>query len=155
MMDNGGGIFMKKILFIIIILLAAIVLVYCIFNRGVSVAEKAKLKSSNITKIVFYDGRDRHDTPLTVNDKQKINEFIGYLDKCIIEKHETDDQVLGCASTAVFYHNKKELIEITFGENVTINKTKHYKVVKNNLVGEIDQFLHSIDSTWKVKYLMK
>jgi hypothetical protein len=100
------------------------------------------IKSSDITKIVFYDGRG--NKPLTVDDKQKVKEFMGYLDGYIINKTK-NPETTGWAQEAIFYINDKEVINITFGDPIIINND-YYKIIQGGLdTDKIDEFLKLID----------
>jgi hypothetical protein len=60
-----------------ILLIFAFYLTGCVsssFNitgQGQTISKMANLKSSNITKIIFYDGRGGLNKPLTVENKKK------------------------------------------------------------------------------------
>ena len=104
------------------------------------------IKSNDITKIVFYDGRggDRLNKPVTVQDKQKVKEFMGYLDGYIVKKTK-NPETTGWAQGAIFYINDKEVINIIFGDPIILNNDD-YKIVKGGLdTDKIDEFLKSID----------
>lgn len=141
-----------------IFLIATILLIFAIYltgctkssNNGQTVLEVTNLKSSDITKIIFYDGRGGLNKPLTVENKQQIDEFMGYLDKCIIKKaaHITDET--GWIHEAVFYNNDKRIVDITFVNPMIINNTEYYDVLEGNLsTDKIDDFLKSVDPSWK------
>lgn len=144
---------MKKVFSVVIILfISSIYLVGYIksYSKGETISEITKLKSSNITKIVFYDGRGGLNKPLTVESKQKIDEFIGYLDKCTIKKEVNHKYGTGWIHDAVFYSNDKKVIDIIFGDPIIFNGTEYYDVLKNNLsTDKIDRFLQSVNSSWK------
>lgn len=74
---------------------------------------------NDITKIVFYDGRGQNN-PITVEDKQKIKEFMGYLNDYSIEKAENPEST-GWIHKGVFYVNDKEVMSITFNNPIIIN----------------------------------
>lgn len=102
------------------------------------------IKSDDITKIVFYDGRGGLNKPLTVEDKQTIKEFMGYLDGYNIEKTK-NPETTGWAQRAVFYIHDDEVINITFGDQIIINDD-YFKIIKGGLdTDKIDEFLKSID----------
>lgn len=101
------------------------------------------IKLDDITKIVFYDGRGGLNKPLTVEDKQKIKEFMEYLDGYTIKKTKNPETV-GWAQGAVFYIDDKEVINITFGDPIIINED-YFKIIKGGLdTYKIDEFLKSI-----------
>jgi hypothetical protein len=143
---------MKKLFTVVafILLICAIYLSGCVFSKSQTISEIANFKSSVITKIIFYDGRGGLNKPLTIDNKQKIDEFIGYLNKSIVKKENTSEQGTGWIHSAVFYSNDKKVIEITFGNPIVIDKSKYYKAIKNDLsTKEIDNYLKSVNSSWK------
>lgn len=108
------------------------------------------IKFDDITKIIFYDGRGNLNKPVTVEDKQKVNEFMGNLDGYIINNKEDPDPETGWAHTAAFYINDKKVMFITFGRPIIINEDM-YTIVKSTLdAGKIDKFLKSIDSSYNI-----
>lgn len=145
---------MKKI--IITLCAVAIILVAFLifhlsttFSKSKSVSEAANLKTSSITKIVFYDGRGGLNKPFTLENKQKINEFINYLNKCTVKK-STNPISTGWIHSAVFFNNDKELAKITFGDPIIINENEYYKIITNGLsTSKIDNFLKSVNPSWK------
>jgi|GEM_PF-939861 len=113
-----------------------------------------KINPSAITKIVVYDGRGGLNKPLTIENKQEIEQFITeYLDKCVVAKIETmSDEMLttGWSHDIVFYSGNKKIMDIMFSKHIVLNKTDNYKVLKNDLApNKIDEFLKSVDSSWK------
>lgn len=134
-------------------IIATLLLMLTIFLFGCSsnssgkfqtLSEVAHLKSRVITKIIFYDGRGRK--PITVNNKQKIDEFMSYLDQSTVKKLDKDELKVGWIHNAVFYSKEKKLGEITFGNPIIIDKTKYYTVVKNNVSTEkIDHYLKAVN----------
>jgi hypothetical protein len=145
---------MKKEGPFLLILLLILVLTSCsetnTCSNATSLMEAAKL--ANVTKIVFYDGRGGLNQPLTVENKDKINEFLGYLKDCIVQKQNSSDPKTGWNHEAVFYKGSKQTADITFTNPVIINKKDYYNVVKNAINKEkIDTFLQSVDTSWKKK----
>lgn len=87
--------------------------------------------------------------PFTVENKKKIEEFIGYLDRCKIEKKTTPRDGVGWMQGAAFYSKDVLVSSITFGNPIVIDSVD-YNVIKNNLGSDkIDAFLRTIDSSWK------
>lgn len=114
-----------------------------------SMTETAGLKDSNITKIVFYDGRGGLNQPLSVENRQKIDEFMSSLSKCNVKKSINNPLRSGWIHSAVFFSDKGRLAEITFGDYAVINK-EYYDVAENSLnASEIDDFLKTVSPTWK------
>lgn len=113
-----------------------------------SVTEIAKLKSSGITKIIFYD-QSVGMKPFPVDNKKKIDEFIESLDQCKIERKTTPRDSVGWMQQAVFYSNDDKISVITFGNPIVIDGVD-YNVIENCFGSyEIDLFLKTIDSSWK------
>ncbi|MCO1601594.1 cell wall-binding repeat-containing protein [Desulfosporosinus nitroreducens] len=111
------------------------------------ISDVINIKSDdNITKIVFYDGRGGRNEPLTIEDKQKIKEFMGYLDGYVIKKEKNPVPSAGWIHKAVFYINDKEAMSITFVDPMIIDGKYYYNIIKGNLdTDKIDKFLKSID----------
>lgn len=102
----------------------------------------------NITKIVFYDGRGANK-PVTVSDKQKIKEFMGYLNGYSIKKTKNPEST-GWIHSAVFYSNDKEVMNITFVNPIIINGD-YFNITKGELdTKTIGKFLKSIDSSYDI-----
>lgn len=141
------------IISIIIMALLIIISLLCFLNPKKTLTEASNLKSEKITKIVFNDGRGGLNKPLTLEDKQKIAEFIGYLDKCIVKKDANQSDIrIGWIHSATFYNNNKEISDITFNDPVQINLNNYYTIIKNELSTEkVDKFLQSIDPTYKTQ----
>lgn len=109
------------------------------------------IKSDDITKIVFYDGRGGLNKPVVVEYKQKVKEFMGYLDGYTIIKTQ-NPETTGWAQGAKFYINDKEVINIIFGDPMIINND-YYKIVKGCLdTDKIDEFLKSIDPSHRTSF---
>jgi hypothetical protein len=104
------------------------------------------VKFDDITKIVFCDGSLKNDT-VTVEDKQKIKEFVGYLDGYAI--NNIDVQVItGWLHRALFYINDKEVMDISFDNPIDING-EQFNVTKGDLdTKTIDKYLKSINPSY-------
>lgn len=141
-------VFMVPIIGIIIVVAIGSVL---LITQKKTVTDAAKIKDTSITKIIFYDGRG-YNKPLSVENKQKIDEFIGYMDKCIVIKFTVRDRSTGWIYSAKFFNQEKELANITFADPMTIND-QHYDILDNNLsTSKIDSFLKTVSSSWKSSY---
>lgn len=118
-------------------------------SEGKKISDTTGINLNDITKIIFYDGRGGLNKPLTVNDEQKIKEFIGYLGDFSIEKLKDPDVKVGWIHEAEFYIDDNDVMSITFGNPMIINKN-YYNVIQGSLETEkIDEFLKSIDSAHK------
>lgn len=107
------------------------------------------VKSADITKIVFYDGRGGVNKPVTVEDKQKIKEFMEYLDGYEINKTKDPNQI-GWIHSAKFYANDKPVMDITFVNPIIING-EYFNITKGELdTRTIGEFLKSIDSSYDI-----
>lgn len=101
---------------------------------------------NNINKIIFYDGRT-FNQPLTLTDKQKINQFISILNNVEVE-NTANDYSTGWIYKACLYTNNNERLEITFNDPLIINE-KYYTITKGNLsCVEIGKFLKSIETSY-------
>jgi len=104
---------------------------------------------NDITKIIFYDGRGGVNRPVVVEDKQKVNEFIGYLDSYVINETKNPESV-GWIQSAEFYINDKDVMGITFGDPIVINGN-YYKVMKDGLdFKAIGNFIKSVDQSYDI-----
>lgn len=104
------------------------------------------IKFDDVTKIVFYDGRGGKS--ITIGDKEKVKEFMGYLDGYIIKKATNVEASDGYIHSAHFYINDKDVMDITFVNPIIINNN-YYNVIKGELdTYKIDKYLKSIDSSY-------
>lgn len=106
------------------------------------------VKFDDITKIVFCDGRGRNKS-VTVEDKEKIKEFMGYLNGYGIKKTKNPEST-GWIHRGLFYINDKEVMDITFVNPIIINGD-YFNITKGELdTVTIGNFLKSIDSSYDV-----
>jgi len=84
-----------------------------------------------------------------VEDKQKVNEFMGYLDSYAINETKNPESV-GWIQSAEFYINDKDVMGITFGDPIVINGN-YYKVMKDGLdFKDIGKFIKSVDQSYDI-----
>lgn len=137
---------MKKYYLSFIIVILIIVSSFGIYlshsNSGKNIHQLYPYNNSSISKIIFYDGRGVKKS-ISIQNKNKINEFLGYIDKYEIGA-QVDDQSVGWIYSCVFYNKENaKILTITFGNTIIINN-KSYKVLKNNLSpNDIEKFLKS------------
>ncbi|GEA33452.1 cell wall-binding protein [Clostridium diolis] len=104
------------------------------------------IKFDDVIKIVFYDGRGGKS--ITIGDKEKVKEFMGYLDGYTIKKATNVEASDGYIHSAHFYINDKDVMDITFVNPIIINNN-YYNVIKGELdTDKIDKYLKSIDSSY-------
>lgn len=104
------------------------------------------IKFADVTKIVFSDGRGGKS--ITVEDKEKVKEFMGYLDGYTIKKATNVEASDGYIHSAHFYINDNDVMDITFVNPIIINNN-YYNVIKGELdTDKIDKYLKSIDSSY-------
>ncbi|AFM40730.1 cell wall-binding protein [Desulfosporosinus acidiphilus SJ4] len=114
-----------------------------------TISEVTNVKSTDITKIIVYDGRGGLNKPISVENKQKINQFMGYLDNYIIKKDKNPLPSVGWIHKAVFYDHDKEVMDIVFTNPIIINQT-YYDIIKGDLDTQtMDQFLKSVDPSYE------
>jgi hypothetical protein len=132
---------------IVLIVFSVAVLIFISLSFSVKgIKDVADINYNNITKIVFVDGSGRNK-PLIVENKEKINEFMGYIDNYSVIKTGNPDKI-GWLRSASFYENDKPVMEITFVNPIIING-EYYKVICGGLSqGKIDKFLKSINTFW-------
>jgi len=108
------------------------------------------VKYSEITKIVFSDGRGGRNKPYTLNDNQKISEFMKLIDSYVIKKEKKHEASVGWIHSADFYNGDKKLMNIIFTEPIEIDST-YYDIVKGQLSSEkIDNFIKSANPSWNI-----
>lgn len=106
------------------------------------------VKFEDVTKIVFCDGRGRNK-PVTVEDKQKIKEFMGYLNGYDIKKTKNPEST-GWIHRGLFYINDNEVMDITFVNPIVINGD-YFNITKGELdTAAIGKFLKSIDPSYDI-----
>jgi hypothetical protein len=141
---RGGYVMWKKVLPIIISLVVIIILYACFSPKKINQIEN--INYNDITKIQFVDGSGRNK-PLIVEDRQKIAEFIGYIEDCVVIK-SSNPYKTGWTRAAAFYEDDKVVMDITFDTPIIING-KYYRVIWGSLnMKKIDKFLQSVDSAW-------
>lgn len=106
------------------------------------ISEAANLNYSEVTKIVFYDGRGNNQ-PYTLEDIQKINEFNKLLDRYIIKKEKLHEDAKGWIHEVDLYKGGKQLTSITFNNPMEINGTYYDIIAGPSLPESIDDFLES------------
>ena len=148
-----------SILFLLIFSLAA----YSKASSTITVRKICNYKTSDITSIEFVDKKIyiSHKMPLVVKDPKKISEFLGYMDKCKLEKAGEKDAKIGWIYQAVLYSNDKEVVAVTFGDPIVLrtydDKTKEYNYAyyfptKNEVTPKkIDDFLAAVNPDWVQK----
>jgi hypothetical protein len=136
----------KKLLVVFVGIMLLLLLM--VSFTGKRIKQVANVNYDNINKIVFYDGRGGRNKPITLEDKEKIKEFMNYLNEYTIRKVKNPEKT-GWIHSAVLYDNYNKEMKITFGSPIEING-EYYKVLKGDLsTDKIDKFLNSIDSSWQ------
>lgn len=141
---------MRKAFLLTMVMLLSICLILlgCGAVQEKRISETTGVKAINVTKIVFSDGRGRNK-PFTLEDKQKINEFMGLLDGYVIKQEENHQPSTGWIHMADFYNGNQKLMRITFTNPLEIDGV-YYNIVKGQLSTEtIDKFISSVNSSWK------
>lgn len=137
----------KNILFIIIII--CIVTAIC-YLRPQSLYDAAGISSYDITRIIFYDGRGGRNEPVIIDNPQKIEELSRLLNNYWVIKDNNPKIVAGWIHHAVFYKNDEQIMDVTFGNPIKINKSD-YRVLKGNLsIEKIGRFLKSINAEYDI-----
>lgn len=135
---------LRKILSVIITL-AVIILLYIGFSPK-KINQIVNINYNDITKIQFVDGSHRNK-PLIVEDRKKIEEFMGYIDNYVVIKW-FDPGTVGWARMAAFYENDNAVMNITFNTPIIING-KYYRTIWGGLnIKKIDKFIQSVDQAW-------
>ncbi|MCR2822193.1 hypothetical protein [Lederbergia panacisoli] len=107
------------------------------------ISEVANLKYSEVTKIVFYDGKG-NKPPYTIKEKQKLVEFEKLLNRYIIKKEKLHEDAKGWIHRADLYKGGEKLTSITFNNPMEIDGI-YFDIVEGPSFPEsIDEFLESV-----------
>jgi hypothetical protein len=118
-------------------------------NKETKISEVTNIKYSDISKIVFFDGRGKNNQ-FTLNDKNQTTDFIKMMDKYVIKKEKKHDDFKGWIHRADFYNGDKKLMSITFTDPLEIDG-KYFDIVKGQLSTEkMDNFIQSANPDWKL-----
>lgn len=135
----------KKILVPVIFLLAIIVIAIIYINiNHKRISEIGGFQVNDITKISF-----QYDNPAikggTVENKEKISEFMNYINSCVFTKKSTQTSMSGYYQLAVFFVGDKEAMSImTYDKFIEIDGIQ-YNMIKNKLsLEKIDDFIKSV-----------
>lgn len=144
-MYSNGGIEMRKRIFLIaILLLISIIAAIYMKHDYKRINEIGGFKSSDVTKIAF-----QYDNPAnkggTVEDKEKIQVFMSYLNSCTLAKKRIQTPMDGYYQLVVLFKGKDEIMRIMTYENfIEINEVQ-YSMVKNKLsLEKIDDCIKSL-----------
>lgn len=108
------------------------------------ITEIGGFKSTDISRISFQYNNPAYKGG-TVENKEKIEEFMNYINSCVFSKKPVQTPIAGYNQLAVLFIGEKEVTRITTYENfIEINGTQ-YNMVKNKLsLQKIDDFINSI-----------
>lgn len=137
---------MKKRMTITGILLGILIagfLVYTNMNCK-TISEIGEIKVTDITRISFQYNNPAAEGG-TVENKEKIEEFMSYFSSCVFSKKLIQEPITGYYQSAVLFIGDKEVLRIMTYENfIEINGTQ-YDMVKNKLsLKKINTFINSI-----------
>jgi hypothetical protein len=119
--------------------------------RGHKIKDIAKIEYEDVTKTIFSDGRGGRNAPLVVEDKEKIKEFMSYIDDYSVKEIRVPEPATGWIHSASFYNNEKEIMKITFVNPIIINN-RYYRLLKGDLSPEeIDHFLKAVNPSWIIQ----
>ncbi|OOM10414.1 hypothetical protein [Clostridium saccharobutylicum] len=111
------------------------------------ISDVTGINLDDITKIVFGDGRGYKQ--ITVEDEQKVKEFIKYLDGYVITEGKNPEST-GWIHSADFYINETDVMSVTFVDPLIINGN-YYNIIQGGLdAKKIDDFLKSIDNSYDI-----
>lgn len=134
----------RVLLFAILILVFAFIVLVYINNNYKTINEINRFNSADITKISF-----QYNNPAIkggkVENKEKIEKFMKYINSCVIVKKHDQTPVAGYYQMAVFFIGDKEVMRLTtYGKFIEIDDTQ-YEMVMNKLdIKKIDDFINSI-----------
>jgi len=141
-----GGLALKKRITIALILILVFIVGIMIYTNTnhKRISEIGGFQSTDITKISF-----QYNNPAimggTVEDKEKIEEFMNYISSCVFSKKRIQTPVVGYYQMAVFFAGENEVMSImTYDNCIDINGIQ-YNMVKNKLsLEKIDNFINNI-----------
>ncbi|MDV3428453.1 MAG: hypothetical protein LIR50_15775 [Bacillota bacterium] len=108
------------------------------------ISEIGKFQIKDITKISFQYNNPAADRGGTVEDKEKIKEFMEYINNCVVAKKKIQTPMTGYNQMAGLYIGNKEAMSILFYNNFIEINGIQYNMVKNKLSSEkIDDFIKS------------
>jgi|GEM_PF-1846575 len=145
-MNKNGGLTLKKRISIAVILILVFIVGIVIYTNTnhKRISEIGGFQSTDITKISF-----QYSNPSikggTVEDKEKIKEFMNYISSCVFSKNRIQTTMVGYYQMALFFAGDNEVMRImTYDNFVDINGIQ-YNMVKNKLsLEKIDNFINHI-----------
>lgn len=138
----------RTLLALVTLVSMCLILFGCTNVQGKKISDIADFEATDVTKIVFTDGRGRNKT-FAIEDKQKINEFMALIDGYIIKQEKNHQPSVGWIHMADFYSGNEKLMRITFTNPLEIDGV-YYNIVKGQLsIETLDKFINSANSSWK------
>ena len=135
---------MYKKFSILILCLVSIYLIFsgCSEERFEKIQDIVQINYKDITKISFHDGRTGE--LIETEDKEKINEFLKYVNSYKLKKSELQLELDGYIYYADFYINDKNILRITFVNPLNVNGIS-YDIIESELnLEKIEDFVKSI-----------
>lgn len=135
---------MYKKFSILILYLVSIYLIFsgCSEKRFEKIQDIVQINYKDITKISFRDGRNGE--LIETEDKEKINEFLKYVNGYKLKKSELQLELDGYIYYADFYTNDKKILRITFVNPLNVNGV-YYDIIESELnLEKIEAFVKSI-----------
>lgn len=124
----------NKILVIFLIVIASILCLYVLykFNYGVKIiSDITPIRNNNVTKIVFTNGHNGNQN--TITDKEKINEYITYLQNFRFKKDLNQKCPSGFGYAANIY-TENSITNIIVQSDIVINSTQYsYTQINKNV----------------------
>lgn len=110
------------------------------------ISAQINYNSSSITKIIFYDSRAGKVSPVTVEDKSKIDEFMVDVNKYLLSKRNVTRLPKGFTHNIKFYSNDKLIMKLSFTNPFFITINGNYYIADNMILNDtmIENFLNSI-----------
>lgn len=137
---------MKKRLFLSAMLFLVLIVIITVYicTSFKRITEIGSFQDTDITKIIF-----QYDNPAikgrTVENKEKIKEFMKYINSCVVSKKWDQTPMTGYDQMAVLSIGDKEVMNILFYKNFIEINGIQYNMVKDKLSTEkIDDFIKSI-----------
>lgn len=108
------------------------------------ISEIGEFQIKDITKISFQYNNPAADRGGTVEDKEKIKDFLEYIDNCVVAKKRVQTPMTGYNQMAGLYIGNKKAVSISFYDNFIEINGIQYNMLKNKLSSEkIDDFIKS------------
>lgn len=119
---------------------------YSAEDSAKKISQQVNYNNASITKIVFYDSRAGKVSPVVVEDKDKIDSFMGLISQYILSKRAVTRLPKGLIHKIQFYTSDKEVMDISFTNQMFLTINGNYYMAHNFILNDdvIENFLSSL-----------